>query len=80
MIQLQDKETGATVGSITEQQLQALQDLLEEESEEDTDYYIDGPTLDMLEEHGADAALVDLLRRALGSREGIEITWARPAS
>ena len=80
MIQLQDKETGAAVGSITEQQLQALQDLLEEESEKDTDYYIDGPTLDMLEEHGADAALVDLLRRALGSREGIEITWARPAS
>jgi hypothetical protein len=34
-------------------------------------------TVAMLEEHGADAGLVELLRRAPGAREGLEVRWAR---
>ena len=75
-IELLDAETGRHVGRITSAQLQWLIDQLEEESEEDHDYYIDGPTLDMLQEAGADPALILMLRTALGSREGIEIRWA----
>ena len=77
MIQLYDKETGASLGAITEEQLQFLADQLEEESPEDRDYYINEPTLDAFEEAGADAALVALLRKALGEREEMEIRWAR---
>ena len=40
MIQLHEKETGVFVGTITEAQLQFLIDQLEEESADDTDYYI----------------------------------------
>ena len=78
MIQLVDRESGASIGTITEQQLQFLMDHLEEESEEDTDYYINRDTRDVLEEEGADEALMALLRRALGSREEMEIQYTRP--
>ncbi|MGH9870590.1 MAG: galactosyldiacylglycerol synthase [Candidatus Polarisedimenticolia bacterium] len=78
MIQLVDRESGAPIGTITEQQLQFLVDHLEEESEEDADYYINRDTLDVLEEEGADEALMALLRRALGSRQEMEIQYTRP--
>jgi len=78
MIQLVDRESGASIGTITESQLQFLVEHLEEESEEDTDYYINRDTLDVLEEEGADEALVAMLRRALGSREEMEIQYKRP--
>jgi processive 1,2-diacylglycerol beta-glucosyltransferase len=75
MIRLIDKDSGSEIGSITEEQLQFLADNLEEEFAEDTDYYISSLTVEMLEGNGADPALIDLLRRAVGEREGIEIKW-----
>jgi hypothetical protein len=77
MIQLHEKETGVFVGTITDTQLQFLIDQLEEESIDDTDYYIDQATLDLFEEVGVEADLLALLRQALGTREGIEIVWSR---
>ena len=38
---------------------------------------INQATVDMLEQDGADAALVKLLRTALGGREDMDIRWAR---
>ena len=76
-IEILDAETGRPVGRITSGQMQWLVDQLEEESEDDRDYYIDGPTLDMLQEAGADPALIQTLRSALGSREGMEIRWGK---
>jgi processive 1,2-diacylglycerol beta-glucosyltransferase len=77
MIMLTDKETGVCFGTITETQLQFLIDQLEEESTEDTDYYINQATLTMFEEAGAEASLLALLRQALGRREDMEIQWSR---
>ena len=77
MIMLYDKETGALIGGITEEQFQFLVNHLEEESEEDTDYYINQATLEMFEQEGAEPGLITLLRRALGEKEGIEIQWKR---
>jgi hypothetical protein len=77
MIQLHEKETGVFLGTITDAQLQFLIDQLEEESTDDTDYYIDQATLDLFEEVGAEVGLLALLRQALGTREGIEIVWSR---
>lgn len=77
MIELRDKETGAALGTITEQHLQFLVDQLEEETAGDVDYYLNATTIDLFEENGADPALVALLRKALGSREEMEIQWSR---
>ena len=77
MIQLRDKETGALLGDITEEQLQFLIDQLEEESEEDNDYYLDQATLNMLKEKGLDASILKLLQDALGDRKDLEIEWLR---
>ena len=77
MIQLHDKDTGALIGTINEDQLQFLIDQLEEETGEDQDYYINVTTVDGFEEAGADRALVDLLRRALQGREEMELRWSR---
>jgi hypothetical protein len=77
MIQLFDKETGASIGRITEAQLQFLVDHLEEESPSDQEYYLDQPTLEAFEEAGVDAELLALLRTALGDREAMEIRWQR---
>lgn len=75
MIKLYNKENDQEIGEITEQQLQFLMDNLEEESEEDYDYYINRTTLEMLERNGADASLLASLRAAIGDREDIEIEW-----
>jgi processive 1,2-diacylglycerol beta-glucosyltransferase len=77
MITLRNKETGAELGVVTEEQLQFLVDQLEEESEEDRDYYINRPMLEMLESNGADSALLELLKKAMGDREDVEIEWSR---
>ncbi len=77
MIQLHDKDTGARIGTISEENLQFLIDQLEEESGEDQDYYINETTIDNFEEGGADKSLVALLRGALNGREEMEIRWTR---
>ena len=77
MIELRDKETKRAIGSITEEQLQFLIDQLEEESDNDTDYYINGPTLEMFSDRGIDPQLLMLLREALGNRDGMEIEWQK---
>ena len=77
MIQLLDNETGAALGTITEEQLQFLLGHLEKESPEDQDYYVNADTIDWFEEEGADPTLVALLRQMLGSREDMEIRWSR---
>lgn len=77
MVKVYDQASGRVYGSITEAQLEALMNQLEEESREDRDYYINAATIDMFEENGVDAALVALLRNALGDREDMDIRWAR---
>ena len=59
MIRLVDAATGAPIGTLTDEQLQDLIDVLEEEREGDRDYYITQATVDMLEERGADDDLIN---------------------
>ncbi len=77
MIRLIDNESGKPIGTISEAQLKALMDQLEEEDTDDQDYYVDEATLDWFEDEGVDSALTALLRKALGSRGGMEIRWAK---
>jgi processive 1,2-diacylglycerol beta-glucosyltransferase len=77
MVQLRDKETGALLGSISDEELQFLVDNLEEEWDGDTDYYLNGTTIEMLNDAGADEGLIELLTKALGDKEGVEIEWLK---
>jgi hypothetical protein len=64
------------IGSISPADRQVLIDVLEEESSQDQDYYIDAPTIDLLADGGASDALLNMLRLALGTSEGVDIRWA----
>jgi hypothetical protein len=75
MIVLYDIESGAQIGTINAEQYSFLSTYLEEESPEDQDYYINEATIDLLVSEGADPALIDLLRRAMGTRTEMEIRW-----
>jgi hypothetical protein len=77
MVTLREKESGQLLGTIANEELQFLIDELEEESEDDNDYYVDADTIEMLEEDGAPASLTTLLRNSLAGREGLEIQWSR---
>ena len=78
MIDITDKTSGASFGSITESQLQILVDHLEETSLDDQDYYIDRRTIDMIKAVAEDyAAVLAMLERALGDRDGVDIVWSR---
>ena len=68
MITLRLKDTNQLIGTIADADLQFLTDELEEESAEDTDYYIDAATIDMLEEDGAPASLIAVARRESPAR------------
>ena len=76
MITLALKDTGAPLGTIDDADLQVLRDQLEEETDTDTDYFINAPTIDLLEQNGASAALVAMLQAAVGDSEGVEIAWS----
>ncbi len=75
MIQLLDADSKQPIGSISEAQLAFLQKQMEEESTEDRDYYINTATIDMFEAAGADAGLLDILRKAMAGRDEMNILW-----
>ncbi len=77
MIDIYDNATNVLIGSITDADLKVLTDAFEEESEDDQDYYIDQATIDLLGDGRATLHLMGLLRKALGTSDGVEIRWAR---
>jgi processive 1,2-diacylglycerol beta-glucosyltransferase len=76
MTTLRDKDTGALIGTITAENLQFMIDQLVEESDDDRNYWLNGDTLEMFVANGADPALVELLRTAMGEREEMEVEWS----
>ena len=76
MITLSLKDSGTLLGIIDEADLQLLMDQLVEESEADVDYYINPATIDILEENGASAQLIGLLKEAVGDTDGVDVVWS----
>lgn len=76
MVDLFNAETNQLIGTVDDADLQVLADALEEESSEDQDYFINADTLDLLAEQGS-PQLIELLRTAVGSGDGVEVRWAR---
>jgi hypothetical protein len=68
-------DTGDTIGDISDKQLAFLVEQLEEEHDEDQDYFIDRDTLDLLSDNGADPELLAMLEKAIGDDESMDIAW-----
>ena len=76
MVDLFNVETNQLIGTVDDADLQALADALEEESSDDQDYFINTDTIDLLTGQ-ASSTLIDLLRAAVGTGDGVEIRWER---
>jgi hypothetical protein len=63
------------VGELSEEQLDFLIDNLEEEWSDDRDYYLNREMVNMLQTRGADPKLIELLQRALGDKDEVDILW-----
>ncbi len=64
------------LGTITEGQLDFLMENLEEEFEEDEEYYLSADTINFLREQGADNDLIAMLEKALaGTKDGVDIFY-----
>ena len=68
-------DTGDDIGNITDAQLAFLVEQLEEEHDDDKDYFIDRDTLELLSDNGADPDLLGMLEKAMGEDESMNIAW-----
>jgi hypothetical protein len=68
-------DTGDDIGTITDAQLKFLVEQLEEDHEEDEDYYVDRDTLELMGDNGADPELLALLEKAMGDDDHMDIAW-----
>ena len=75
-------DTGDAIGTIDDKQLQFLVSQLEEEHDDDKDYFIDRDTLELLSDNGADPELLAMLEKGLAGDDEMDIAWedAAPAS
>ena len=75
MITLFDNEDDTEIGRITESQLDLFQEELVEETIDATTYELSPASIDRLEMNGAEADLIELLRKAMGSRTSMEVRF-----
>jgi hypothetical protein len=68
-------DNNETIGEITDKQLKFLNDQLEEDRENDNDYFIDRDTLELLSDNGADPELLALIEKAMGDDDEIDVAW-----
>ncbi len=68
-------DTGIEIGQITDVQLAFLVEQLEEEHDEDQDYFVDRDTLEVLADNGIDPDLLAMLEKAIGDDESMDIVW-----
>jgi hypothetical protein len=68
-------DNGTEIGQITDAHLAFLVEQLEEEHDEDQDYFIDRDTLELLSDNGIDPDLLAMLEKAIGDDEEMDIAW-----
>ncbi len=74
MIRLVDRETGEMLGEIQEADLEVMRKTLEEEGEDDRDYFVAEDTLELLIERGLSSDVQALLRKGFKDGE-LEFGW-----
>jgi len=75
MVRIYDNDNESEIGSISEAQLDFLQEELVEESIDAYTFDVSGSAIDALESNGGDDTLIEMLRRALGARTSMEIRF-----
>lgn len=76
MYNLIDRISGEEIGQISSSDFKVLRDVLVEENDDDTDYYVQQATLDFLAEAGLSPDSLNLLQGALEHRPGeLELGW-----
>jgi len=75
MPRLMRLDTGDEIGTIDDKQLQFLVSQLEEDHDDDKDYFIDRDTLELLSDNGADPELLALLEKGLAGDDEMDISW-----
>ena len=68
-------DTGDAIGEITDVHLAFLVEQLEEDGDDDQDYFIDRDTLELLADNGCAPELLAMLEKALGTDDDMEIVW-----
>ena len=68
-------DSGDEIGTINDAQLKFLVDQLEEEHDDDKDYFIDRETLELLSDNGADPELLAVLEKGMGDDDEMDIAW-----
>lgn len=77
MITLRIKGSGEYIGTLSESQLQYLIDELEEEHSQDQDYWLHRSQVEIFKEKDAEPALVEMLEKALGGHDDVEVIWEK---
>ena len=75
MVKLFDNDNEAEIGKITESQLDFLQEQLLEECIDATTYDVSQASIESLATNGADDDLIDMLRKAIGTRGSMEVRF-----
>jgi hypothetical protein len=70
-------QDGSVAGELNEEHFAFLREQFEDEGAADQDYYVDEGTLALLEESGADAGLIAVLRAAVAPAGDGEVRWSR---
>ncbi len=68
-------DTGDEIGNIDDKQLAFLVEQLEEDNDDDKNYFVDRETLELLSDNGADPELLALLEKGMGDDEEMDIAW-----
>ncbi len=68
-------DTGDEIGTISEDHLKFLATQLEEDHEDDKDYFINRETIEVLSDNDADPDLIALLEKGLGTDDEMNIAW-----
>jgi hypothetical protein len=77
MVKIFDLESNQLLAELTDEEFQHLADILEEESLDDDDYYVNIADVEFLDESGKSPSLVAKLKGILGDREDREIKFVR---
>ncbi|MBA3462236.1 MAG: galactosyldiacylglycerol synthase [Deltaproteobacteria bacterium] len=68
-------DSGDDIGTISDVQLKFLVEQLEEEHEEDQEYFIDRAMLELMADNGGDPELLAMLEKAMGDDDSMNIAW-----
>lgn len=63
------------IGTIDDKQLTFLKEQLEEEHDDDTEFFIDRDTLELLSDNGADPELLAMLEKGLAGDDEMDIAF-----